>query len=343
MNSRPTWHSHDFYAMGCHMTAWLELDATEVATTALNQVEALFQAAEARMSRFAPESELSQLNAQPEQWVSLSQPLWTVIQRALYLAAQTGGLFDPTLLNALTKAGYTQTFAALHNSNAVNGTNAVDIKIEQPLDGGAAPGQGRWQDVEVDASRHAVRLPAGLRLDLGGIGKGFTAQQAVSFLSNWGPCLIDAGGDLVAGDAPQGLPGWSVAIAAPSHNETSGEEANPEQDLMHLWLKNATLATSGIDFRRWQQDGRLMHHLIDPRTGKPAQTTLLTASVLAADATVAEAWATALMIAGPQPEAALPAQLAAAYVDCQQQLTMTSTLRPFVQREFCWEFPRSRK
>lgn len=329
MNPNPTWHRHDFYAMGCHMSAWLELTDEAVAMAALGQVDALFQAAEARMSRFREESELSQLNVQPAQWVPVSQPLWTVIQRALSLAAQTDGLFDPTLLNALARAGYRQTFATLHETDGAIGVNAAQAETEEQLQQPITSLQGRWREVEIDASRHAVRLPAGLRLDLGGIGKGFTAQQAVHFLSNWGPCLIDAGGDLVAGDAPQGLPGWSVAIAAPMIEDT-----NPERDLLQLWLKNATLATSGIDFRRWRQHGRMMHHLIDPRTGEPAQTPLLTASVLAADATVAEAWATVLMITGPQAEERLPVQIAAAYVDRHQRPTVTSSLLPFVQREF---------
>ena len=335
MNANPTWHSHEFYAMGCHMCAWLELPDETVATGALRQIEALFHVAEARMTRFSAESELSQLNAQPNRWVALSQPLWTVIRRALLLAEQTDGLFDPTLLNALTGAGYTTTFAAMHGEATVEQEQKTSHRTYQPR----VPQRGRWREVELDAGNHAIRLPSDLRLDLGGIGKGFTAQQAVTFLNNWGPCLVDAGGDLVAGDAPQGLPGWSVAIAAPSPEEmstgeTSSGAINGEHDLMQLWLKNATLATSGIDYRRWQQDGRMMHHLIDPRTGKPAQSTLLTASVLAADATVAEAWATALMITGPKDESTLPPHIAAAYVDRQQRLTVTQSLLPFVQNEY---------
>lgn len=318
------WHSRQFNAMGCRMTVWLESTNEAAAETALSQVEALFQAAEARMSRFTAESELSQLNAQPNKWIPLSQPLWTVIRRALQLAEQTDGLFDPTLLNALAAAGYTTNFSEMNGYRVLN---------RPPYH---APRQcvsrrGRWREVECDTARHAIRLPTDLRLDLGGIGKGYTAQHAVTFLNHWGPCLVDAGGDLVAGDAPRGLPGWSVAIAAPTPDDTGASETNGNQDLVQLWLKNATLATSGIDFRRWQQGGHRMHHLIDPRTGAPAKTKLLTASVLAADATVAEAWATALMIDGPKDEAHLPPHIAAAYVDHQQTLTMTSTLFPFVQ------------
>ena len=74
-------------------------------------------------------------------------------------------------------------------------------------------------------------------------------------------------------------------------------DAEPES-VLSLWLNNATLATSGIDYRRWQQDGQPVHHLIDPRTGLPAATDVVTASVLCSDARRAEAWATATLVAG---------------------------------------------
>jgi thiamine biosynthesis lipoprotein len=109
-------------------------------------------------------------------------------------------------------------------------------------------------------------------------------------LARVGSCLVDAGGDLSAGSAPTGLPGWPVAIASPGSGEA--------EDLLQLWLAEATLATSGIDFRRWQHNGRPAHHLIDPRSGLPAATDLLTVSVLAAEATEAEGWATAALVAG---------------------------------------------
>ena len=191
-----------------------------------------------------------------------------------------------------------------------------------------APTTGCWQTVELDPAQHAVRLPPRVRLDFGGIAKGATAQQAVAFLRQWGPCLVDAGGDLVAGDAPTGWPGWLVAIANPA---ATGE---PESDLAHLWLRNSALATSGIDYRRWQQGPTPRHHLIDPRTGAPAATDLLTVSVLAADATVAEAWAKAALIVGAEAGETLlqERQMAAALVDQQRRLTLTPALQPFVQR-----------
>ncbi len=316
VNNDATWPVHHFYAMGSHMSAWLDLADQHLAQELLHQVEALFQAAEARLSRFRATSELAQVNAQAGQWTTVSNVFWRILTRALHLSQATDGLFDPTVLNAVEANGYDRDFAKVAQTTIVR-----DIKA-------LAPTTGCWQTVELDPAQHAVRLPPRVRLDFGGIAKGATAQQAVAFLRQWGPCLVDAGGDLVAGDAPTGWPGWLVAIANPA---ATGE---PESDLAHLWLRNSALATSGIDYRRWQQGPTPRHHLIDPRTGAPAATDLLTVSVLAADATVAEAWAKAALIVGAEAGETLlqERQMAAALVDQQRRLTLTPALQPFVQR-----------
>jgi thiamine biosynthesis lipoprotein len=134
---------------------------------------------------------------------------------------------------------------------------------------------GRWREIELDTARQAVRLPVGVGLDLGGIAKGDTAQQALNLLAQTGPALVDAGGDLVAGLAPAGCPGWPVALSTP------WREAAPTRDLATFWLADGALATSGVDYRSWVQDGLVAHHLIDPQTGQPAETDLLTATVFA--------------------------------------------------------------
>jgi thiamine biosynthesis lipoprotein len=288
------WYRHTFRAMGSEMAVWLETTDPDTATTALAQVKALFERNEQALSRFRPDSELSQLNASSEQWVAVSDLLWDVLSLALGMAAVTDGFFDPTTLNALEKYGYSVTYDQL-----------TFIDLSTPVSGPLYPGQ--WTAIDLDEARHAVFLPAGVRVDLGGIAKGFTAQQAVDRLRNLGPCLVDAGGDLAAGSAPAGFPGWPVAVSSPWSVE------NQEQfNLCSLWLSNEALATSGIDYRNWQLDGRLMHHLIDPASGAPAVTDGLTMTILADDAAQAEAWATAALIAGSGPgmEALLEAGLA---------------------------------
>lgn len=277
----PLIHEHHFRAMGSQFGLWLEHDDADVAEAVLNQAQSTIAAAERQMTRFDPDSELSQLNAHTGEWMPVSRLLWRVIARALQLAEDTAGLFDPTIGAAVLANGYRQSF----DSMARRGSGS------QPT--ASMPLLGQWRAVERDGARHAVRLPHGVRLDLGGIGKGFMAQQVVDFLSLWGPCLVDAGGDIVAGDAPAGQPGWPVGIARPA-------QAGAEQPVFDVWLTNAALATSGSDYRWWLQDGQRRHHLIDPRTGLSAVSDVVSASILAADASSAEAWATAMLIAGSE-------------------------------------------
>jgi thiamine biosynthesis lipoprotein len=111
-------------------------------------------------------------------------------------------------------------------------------------------------------------------------------------------------------------------VAAPS---TDHDDAPA---LFHLWLAHASLATSGIDYRRWLYNGRIVHHLIDPRSGYPADTDALTVSVMSRDAVQAEGWATAALVAGRDEGLALLARqgLAGAVVDWQHDLSLTPAM-----------------
>ena len=171
-----SWYRHTFRAMGSKMALWLETSDSDTATTASDQIEALFEANEQALSRFRPDSELSQLNALSGQWVVVSDLLWDVLTLALQMAANTNGCFDPTALNALEQYGYTVSFEQLA------GVNPRDLSLPQSIP--LYPGQ--WTAVERDEHRHAVFLPAGVRIDLGGIAKGYTAQQAVDWLRRSG-------------------------------------------------------------------------------------------------------------------------------------------------------------
>lgn len=303
--------SHQFQAMGCQIAAWLDIEGAYTAQAALDQVEALFRHNEQVLSRFLPDSELSLLNGRSEQWVSVSPLLWQVLTTALSLAELTEGLFDPTLLSAVEAAGYTRSFTQL------DGTSA-SLSYPEP---------GRWSAIRLDSVRQAVWLPAGVRLDFGGVAKGMTAQQAVDLLSAWGPCLVDAGGDLTAGAAPHHWAGWPVAVTIPTF-------AGETEDLFSLWLAESSLSTSGVDYRRWQQNGRLAHHIIDPRTGCPAATDLLTATVLLRNAAQAEAVATAVLVQGQEAGTAWLEryQIPAVLVNQAHSVYLTASMAPAYER-----------
>lgn len=290
MTRYPDLHTHRFRAMGSEIAIWLQHSDAERASRLLREGEAAFEAAESWMSRFRPASELSQLNARAGEWVGVSTELWRAIEQALQAARLTNGLFDPAQLRAVVAAGYESSFDPSCRESVPQPTSTLDTKQ-------LGDGWEIWQSVELRVSPRAVRVPAGVGMDLGGIGKGIVAQEVVQRLGAHGPCLVDAGGDLTAGDAPVGEPGWPVAIASPS-GEAAASRAPRTGPALNLWLNQAALCTSGMDYRWWRADGERRHHLIDPRTGRPAASDLLTATVLAAGAGDAEAWATALLVAG---------------------------------------------
>ncbi len=307
-------HTHSFHGMGSNIQLWLQHPNAAVAQEILAEAEEIFVRHEAIMTRFDPHSELSQLNAKPEQWVQLSNILWEVINRSIQFAYQLDGLFDPTIINVLEQIGYEHSFVA--GSSFDQADDFVPSKV-----------LSSYTAVQINPIRKAVWLPKGVRVDLGGIGKGYTAETVVNFLRAWGPCLVDAGGDLTAGNAPADMPGWPVGISSPY----VGLEERPE--LLRLWLENQTLATSGIDYRRWQQNGTPHHHIIDPIANDSAHTDLLTVSVLSEDACVAEAWATAVLVAGFDMgyRMATQQQMPVAFIHQNQDLTVSPTLYPQVQ------------
>ncbi len=141
----------------------------------------------------------------------------------------------------------------------------------------------------MDRRLHTITLPVGVKLDLGGIGKGWAARQAMQRLRAFGPALVDAGGDIAVSDVLSDGSAWPVAVSDP---------LQVQEQLDLLMLGGCGAATSGIDYRRWRKDGEWKHHIIDPRTGDPARTDVLSVTVVAPDALQAEAAAKVVLIMG---------------------------------------------
>jgi FAD:protein FMN transferase len=252
--------------MGSHLQAWLTANSADEAQI-LSQLPIWFEEWEAVLSRFRPTSELSRLNAHAGEWVTVSPALFQNIADARDAAEMTRGVFNPLILNALEAAGYDRSFepgmTAAHH----------DLVVSQPV--------ASAQAIELDEANQAVYLPAGARIDLGGIAKGWAAQQTADRLAEIGPCLVDAGGDLVAYGSPDDSGGWGAHVQTPDGAQT----------LYTLLLADQAMATSGTDYRRWERGGQTMHHLVDPYTGRPAESPIVQATVIAPDATLAVVWA----------------------------------------------------
>jgi thiamine biosynthesis lipoprotein len=259
--------------------------------------EARIEELEARWSRFRPDSELSRLNRAGGTPAVVSLPTFRLVQRAVEAWTLTEHRFDPSVLPALEAAGYDRSFEEMPAE--VPGRS-------RPT--GAAPG---CAGIRLDPVVRAVTLPPGVRLDLGGIGKGYAADRALVAMRSVSPrlagALVDLGGDIaVCGGSPEGGP-WLISVADPRR---------PGAALATLALDGGGVATSGRDARRFGP-ARSLHHLIDPETGEPALAGPLTVTVVAPDATSAEVHATTLAIAGlGEAEAHVDARpsLAALYV-----------------------------
>lgn len=267
---------HQFRAMGTEVGLWLWHDNERPARRALVQIERFFARTEACLSRFRPDSELSRLNRTAGQAFNASPLLFELVEMALTWRERTDGLFDPTVLNALIAYGYDRSFEEIAQK-------ADDTAGQTPASNSAS------RPVTLNRSRHTITLPAGVGLDLGGIAKGWTVQQAVQQLGQFGPALVDAGGDVACvGAPPTGSP-WLVGLADPHQ---------PDMDLAALTLTGEAVATSSLAHRRWQHHGRPAHHLIDPRTGAPAITDLVSVTVIAPRLPDAEIQAKVALILG---------------------------------------------
>ena len=260
-----------FRAMGTEIELLVDAPAP-----AFDAAEAEFERLEQVMSRFRPDSELSQLNEAGS--ADVSPDLAEVIALALAARDRTGGRFDPTVHDAVVAAGYDRTFDEL------------------PSDREDAPAPARCGgDVRVDGLH--VTLEPGFRLDLGGIGKGFAAERVAELLAADGPALVSAGGDVAVRGVPaEGL--WAVGV----------------EGGLTLGLERGGIATSGSERRRWRAGGAEQHHLIDPHEGAPAQTDLVRVTAVGADAVDAEVLAKELFLAGTLAalEAGVPAVLVTA-------------------------------
>jgi thiamine biosynthesis lipoprotein len=237
-------------------------------------VERVFGDIERRFSRFLTSSELSQLNVSGGSPVPVSRDLIDLLERSLHLHCLTDGVFDPAIIGDLESAGYDQSFE--HVAAATDHAAA------------RAPNHRSIAAMRVDVRSSTVTLPAGLRLDLGGIGKGYAVECAADVLRPASDFLINAGGDIYASGCGVDGERWLASVVHP----VTGREASTVR------LRDQGLATSTTAIRRWTRGGREMHHIIDPRTGEPARSDVMSASVIAPSVVEADVFAKAALILG---------------------------------------------
>ena len=218
-----------------------------------------------RFSRFLAGSELSRFNASAGSQVEVSPELEAMLRAAVAAWWASGGLVNASVLDAMLAIGYTRPLSQ-------GPTRAAPVATLAPL--------SPLPEVLQVGSRSAW-LHRGVGVDLGGIAKGWMADRLAAELGE--NCLVNLGGDLSArGGGPAG-DGWPVTLGG-----------------VTVLLRDQAAATSGTRSRRWKQGARTLHHLIDPRTGRPAETDLVEVSAVAESAVQAEVCAKTALLRGSE-------------------------------------------
>ncbi len=242
-------------------------------------VDEVVAAMDEAASRFREDSELSRLNASPDRAVTVSPLLAMAIAAALRGAELSGGAVDPTVGWAIKLAGYDTDFALVPADG-----DRLHLVAER------IPG---WRAVHLDPASRTVRLPRGVELDLGATAKALASDLAAASASKaigGAGVLVSLGGDVaVAGEPP--AEGWSI--------QTSDDSAAPIDDTQEaISITSGGVATSSTTVRRWTRGGVVLHHIIDPVTGLPADSCWRTVSVVAATCVDANIASTAAIVMG---------------------------------------------
>ena len=286
--------SVSFRALGTTALLWVtQAEALPAAHAAL---ERELDEIDVACSRFRADSDLSRVNAAGGAVTAVGERLVEALAVALRAAAATDGLVTPTVGRALRLLGYDRSF------ELVGGRRVVVA---------SAPPAPPWAEIEIDETAGTVRLPAGCELDLGATAKALAADRAATAAAaeTGAGVLVGLGGDIaLAGRAPDA--GWPVRIA--DDHAAAIDSPGPV-----VSLASGGLASSSTDVRRWRSESLELHHIVDPRTGRPAAAPWRTVSVAASSCVDANVASTAAVVLGADAPGwlaarGLPARLVAA-------------------------------
>lgn len=264
---QPEAHEAQLFAMDTLMS--LRIWGDEVLVT---QTEDTLRSLEALLSATAEDSDIARLNRNGT--VELQPQTADLLQQALDCAARTGGAFDPTVYPLVCLWGFP--------------SGKYHVPTEAELAGALA--HTGPQHLQLDGA--AAVLDAGCSVDLGGIAKGYAAEQCAHQLEETGAqaAMLSLGGNVqTVGSKPDGT-AWQVGIADP--NDPSSAIA------VVRFTGSKALVTSGDYQRYFEQDGRRYHHILDRETGFPAESGLASVTVVSQDPVLADGLSTALFVMG---------------------------------------------
>jgi len=247
------------------------------AETAVQAMQAEIQRLEHLLSRYLPHSDIDSINRQAgKEMVPVKDETCEVLSRALMLSQLSKGLFDVAIGPLVALWDYKHAASAPGKTRILETRSLVD-----------------YRDLMVRRDGNLVGLrKTGQSIDLGGIGKGYAGSCCIHLLQTYGivSAFVDLGGNVsTLGSKPDGSP-WKVGIRHPRHTDSL---------LGALDTSNTSVVTSG-DYERYFEDaeGNRWHHILNPTTGYPAQSGLMSVTVVCRDSWLADALSTAVFVAG---------------------------------------------
>ncbi|XP_060085549.1 FAD:protein FMN transferase-like [Ylistrum balloti] len=212
---------------------------------------------------------------------SIPKEIADVLSRAIEVSRITGGSFDPTIEPVVNLWGFNSEEKKIPNNEHIN----------------VALSRVNWQALAVehntDTNEYELEMEAGQGVDVGAIAKGYAADSTRDFLKNAGveSAILDFGGNIVLLGKKKNGEAWNIGIQKPFY---SGEVA------LVLQSTEAAVVTSGVYERYFTENGKQYFHIIDPRTGYPAENELLSATVVSQESTLADALSTAVFVMGAE-------------------------------------------
>lgn len=261
--------THTFKALGSTITVQAEI-ADGKASKAFKEVEQVFEHINGLASRFKKDSQLTLLNENIGYTIEIHDDLLDLIRDAYHAYKITDGNFDPRIFTTLNNLGYVNTFV----DNRWDNVKTLPHVVKE-----------EWKP-----SLHDNKVNIGIHpLDLGGVGKSFTAVKASHVLDNYTEnYFINAGGDIIFSGVASDGSEWTVGVDNPYVKVSTSP-------LAILALKDESVATSSISKHSWEDaSGNKYHHIINPRTGLPVDEGVTAVTVIHEDLITAEIWSKSL-------------------------------------------------
>lgn len=312
----PTWQCQG-RAMGMQWQINWRGGTEELALTLQQQFEASLELVEQQMSHWHDASDLMRFNRAASGWISLPAELLFVLERARFIAQQSGACFNPCLGALVQLWGFGPGSRYRQPDWQIPETAAID----------AARAACDWQALQIDLARQSAWQPGGMQLDLSGIAKGYAVDLLAQQLEQHEirHYLVEFGGELRGAGVRADQQPWWVEIEVPARFGSK-----PARQL--LGLLGLAVASSGDDRQYFEVQGQRYSHTLDGRSGYPINNELVSVSVIHRSCMIADAWASALSVLGCQRGLlmAQQEQLAALFMTTQGELHLSPALQEMV-------------